>query len=209
MFVLGRGVGFGPAETDQRRQGQQAGSADQRDQAEEHPPPAEVAGHFRAEGRSDQTGNDPRGGEDGHHPSPQLIGEAAADGDVGDGGNGAGLEALEGAADNQDRHRRSQSADGEARREEDQAADVGRGRAPAIGLAAGGDVPDQPAQHEGAEYPAVEAEAAEVPRHDGHDRDDSQRLAGHQGDGENETGRQGAPFRSPETVVHIKRLGVA
>ena len=83
-------------------------------------------------------------------------------------------EALDRAADDEQRHRRRDPACHESHHEQDDARDVRRRRPLTVGGVAGHDRPDQAGEHERAERPPVEVEAAEVvgdPRRHGRDRE--------------------------------------
>ena len=66
--------------------------------------------------------------------------------------------------------------------------------------------PDEAGQHEGGKHPAVQGEAVQIARHDGHDRDDGQGFGGNEGDGQDESQSQGAAVRRPQAVTWLTAI---
>ena len=129
-----------------------------------------------------------------------MLGHRPSDRDVGDGRDRAGAEALDHPARDQDRHRRRESADQQADREQADPHQERPGQPASIDQHSGDDDSEELAQEEAREDPAVQVEAAEVAGDDRHDRRDRQGLRGDDRDVQDEPDRQRPPARGPETV---------
>src|SRR5262249_31354818 len=143
-----------------------------RGKTEEDPTPADLGRDETGDGGADESGNDPGGGHERQHAGAGGFGIAATEGDVRDGGDETAAKALDGAADDEDDHRRGETADEKTGGEAGDAGEKGNRGTAAVGLVAGDDEADQVGQHEGAEGPTVVGESAEVVdggRHDGGD----------------------------------------
>ena len=177
-------------------------------QAQEHPAPAGAGRDHGRDGRPDQAGHDPGGGEDGEHPRPQRLRVAAPDGGVGDRRDRPGPQPLEAAGQHQHQHAGGQAADDQAGHEHQHAGHERRARAALVGLAPGDHDADQQAELEGAGHPAVEADALEVVLDRREDGDHGQGLEGDQGDGQDQAdgepapGRRHQPGRTPRRPLH-------
>ena len=177
-------------EAHHRRHDERPGHGDEREQPEEHPPPADATGHPLGEHGTDQPGHHPRRREDGEHPRPLLDGERPADGDVADRRDHAGAEALDEATEDEHGHRRRQPADQEADGEQHEPADVRTPGAAPVGLVAGVDDADHRPEEERRRHPAVPGDPAEVVLDVGQDRDHGERLERHERDDGDEADAQ-------------------
>ena len=180
-------------------------SRDERQQPEEDVAPAERLADRAGDRRADDAGEDPGGRERREHPRPERIGEGPPDRDIGDRLDRAGTETLEEARGDEDRHRWREAAAEQADREEPETGRE-RERQPApVDRPADDDDPDERAEEERGEDPAVELEAAELARDDRHDRRDRQRLEPDERDGQDEAEGQGTSIRTPEAVRSVSR----
>ena len=198
QLVLLHRAGAGRAEPGQGRHRDRPGHRDHRQQAQEHPPPPEHVRHLGGHHRPGQPRHDPRGGQDRHHAGLQRAGEAAADRGVGHRRDRARAQSLQHAARDQHRHRGGQAGDGQPRPEQHQPGhERDRGPAP-VGLPAGRHDADHAAQHERAEHPAVQAQAAKILGDERHHRHHRQRLRRDEGDRQDQADGQPPGRRRPE-----------
>ena len=121
-----------------------------------------------------------------------LDGVHAADRHIADRRDDTRAETLDEAADDEDRHRRRQPADGEPDGEQHEADDVGPAGPVPVGLLAGEDDADHRPEEERRRHPAVPGDAAEVLGDVGQDRDHGERLERDQRHDGDEADRQRA-----------------
>jgi hypothetical protein len=127
--------------------------------------PTDGGGHHGRHRWSDQAGDDPRGGQDSEHARPARLWVAPGDGHVGHRGHEPGPEALYHPPRHQHGHIGSQSPDGQAGGEEDDADQHRPPQRATVGQRPGLDDPYQAGQHEGAESPAVETKVSQMAPH--------------------------------------------
>ena len=190
----------------ERTERQRPGQRDERQQSQEHEPPADRLADRAGERRADDTGQDPGGRQRGEHARPERFGQRPPDRHVRDRLDRAGAQALDEAGADQHRHRRREATDEQADREQ---AEPGRERdrqPTAVDRAADDDDADQRAEEERREDPAVQlqpAQPAELVGDDRHDGRDRQRLEADQRDGQDEADGQGAPIGAPQAADRV------
>ncbi len=171
-------------------EGQQTDHPAERQQAEEHPAPAERGADDPGQRGPGDRWDDPGARDQGEHRGPLLVGVAPPDAYVGDGGHRPGAEALQGPPEDEHEHRRRQATDHEPDGEHHQPRGERHRGAHAVGGGSCHHDADEVPEEEGAEHPAVEPEVAEVLLDQGHHRADRQRLERHQGDDHHEAARE-------------------
>ena len=180
-----------------------AASAMSGSRPEEHVPPAGHLADRAGDRRPDHAGQDPGRREHREHARPQVLGESPADGDVRDRLDRAGAEALDEAGGHQEGHGRCEAARQEADGEQPETGGERDRQAAPVDRAADHHDPDERAEEERREDPAVELEPAQLLRDDRHDRRDRQGLEADQGDGQDEAEGQGATIGAPEAVLRV------
>jgi hypothetical protein len=156
----------------QARQGEQSAGKHRRRQSEEHPPPADGVGDPTGNRGPQHAGNHPSRRQRGEHSGSCFGAVATTNGDIGDGTKRAGPKSLKSARGNEQRHGWGETGGNQAGGK-DQASDAeGAGGAVLVGSIASNGDPDQVRQHEGAERPAINGQAADL-------IDDSRQDCGH------------------------------
>ena len=190
----------------ERTERQRAGQRDERQQPQEHEPPADRFADGAGERRADDTGQDPGGRQRGEHARPERLGQRPSDRHVGDRLDRAGAQALDEPGTHQHRHRRCEATDEQADREQ---AEPGRERdrqSTPVDRTADDDDADQRAEEERREHPAVQlepAKPAELVGDDRHDGRDRERFEADQRDGQDEADGQGASIGAPQAADRV------
>jgi hypothetical protein len=169
----------------------------QRQQAQEHPPPADCRGHQGSDDWPDQARHDPCGGKDGEHARPALLGITPGDRHVGHRGYDSGAKALHRTARHENRHVRRGPTDDQAKGEEGK---TGEHRPPErhpVGQRPGQRDANQACQQERAEHPPVETKISQVAADHRQDGSDGERLERDEGNREHKADRQRAARRRP------------
>ena len=186
------GLGHRGVDAPEGRDGEAARDDEEREEAEEHPAPAEQLADHGRDRRPDDPGHDPRRAEHREHPRLEVLGQDAADRHVRRRPDRPATEPLDEPREDEDQHRRREAADEQPGAEQHEA----RGERPVerhpVQRAAGEHDAQQVAQEERRVDPAVELAVAELVGDDRHDRADGQRLERDEGDRRDQADRQPA-----------------
>ena len=162
VLLAGRRLAAGPSRTSAGH-GEGSGHGHQRNEAEEDPAPTEEVATAAATAGPDDAGHHPGRRQHRHHPRPLSLGQAAADGDVGDRRHRARAQSLQAAPDDEHPHEREPDRPPGARRaNRTRPATYGRAGPWRSASRPAATMPIRLASMEGREDPAVERQSMEV-----------------------------------------------
>jgi hypothetical protein len=164
------------AEHPQGREEQDGREHDEPDHAEEHPVPGELLGDDAGEERSDERGDDPRGGEPGEDPRVERGRVDACDEDVERDRHRPGAEGLHESPGDERPHGRRRPGEEQPDDEQGDRGEERLDRADAVGDGAGRDHADDAHGERAGEGEGVELLAVELGTHERHDRRDGERF---------------------------------